>query len=949
MSRTPDFFEDLRRVGALKRDQLGGKPSDNALSKVPQLRLSRDTVGAWLRGERFPQRLEPLRAVLGEIRLEAARQGVLDSPADGFSDESVAELLAGDRWGRAWRAEQERRTRLNQEGVERQQARRALQDEEWRARQAALADHPRPVRSWTAKRLGVHPAIPGQPATPAGADFVLPTYVPRPHDDRLHARLAAAVAERASLLVVVRGESCTGKTRTATEALKAVPDDFQLLFPTDADSIVAMLAADVLGPRTVLWLNEAQHYLDGSAGEAVATALLRRLDTDGPFIALATLWPEHDKTLTISPTSSKDDPHRQARALLAQAHYVHLPTSFAEHLDAVRHAAAHDGSLAAALEAGGSDVTQVLAAGPDLVARYEHPDGPHSVYGKALVSAAMDAHRLGITRPLPLAFLHDAAPGYLTGNERAAADPDTWFTGALTHAQTLIKQTIRPLQDVPRSSGMGALPGVVSLADYLQQHGRRTRRLFCPPAAFWDAATHHLASSDDLTHLADAARSRYRLRHAAHLYRAAADAGHTDALMRLAYMREEAGDQEEAERLVRAAADAGNASAWVWLADMREEAGASGEAAHLYRAAADAGHTIALVERAYMREEAGDQEAAERLYHIVADAGDAYALLRLADMRKKGGDQEAAERMYRAAVDAGYTHVLIRLAGMREKAGDQEEAERLARQAVDAGHTDALTELAEKREEAGDQEGAERLYRAAIDAGDTYAWVRLAHMREEAGDQEAAERLYRAAVDAGNIYAMTELAEKREESGDQEEARRLYRAAADAGVTYAWRRLADMREAGDQEELERLARQAVDAGHTSVLTHLAGMLEKSGGQKEVERLYRIVVDAGHTDALMRLAYMREEAGDQEEAERLVRAAADAGNASAWARLAYMREEAGDQEGAERLYRAAADAGHASALTRLTRQKYWRYGLEADEAAAGPWLWPEPRTAASGSP
>ncbi|WP_328743781.1 hypothetical protein OHT57_00385 [Streptomyces sp. NBC_00285] len=85
------------------------------------------------------------------------------------------------------------------------------------------------------------------------------------------------MANEASLLVVVRGESCTGKTRTAVEALTAaVPDDFQLLFPTDADSLLAALAADVLSPRSVLWLNEAQDYLDGPVGEAAAAALLRR-------------------------------------------------------------------------------------------------------------------------------------------------------------------------------------------------------------------------------------------------------------------------------------------------------------------------------------------------------------------------------------------------------------------------------------------------------------------------------------------------------------------------------------------------------------------------------------------------------------------------------------------------------------------------------------------------
>jgi hypothetical protein len=151
---------------------------------------------------------------------------------------------------------------------------------------------------------------------------------------------------------------------------------------------------------------------------------------------------------------------------------------------------------------------------------------------------------------------------------------------------------------------MGALPGVVGLADYLQQHGRRTRRRLCPPATFWDAATDHLTSPDGLTHLADAARDRYRLRHAAHLYRAAADAGYTGALVRLAEMREEAGDQEGAERRYRAAVGAGITRALVRLAEMREEAGDQKQAERLARQAADAGDGFGpagLVMRKYWR------------------------------------------------------------------------------------------------------------------------------------------------------------------------------------------------------------------------------------------------------------------------------------------------------------------------------------------------------------
>jgi hypothetical protein len=295
---------------------------------------------------------------------------------------------------------------------------------------------------------------------------------------------------------------------------------------------------------------------------------------------------------------------------------------------------------------------------------------PHGIYGKALISAAMDAHRLGVTVPLPLGFLRDAAPGYLTDRERATADPDTWFTHALTHAQTLIKQTTRPLQNVPRPSGMGALPGVVRLADYLQQHGRRTRRGCCPPATFWDAAAEHLAAPIDLTRLADAAKQRHRYRHAAQLYGAAAS-GNTDALLALVRMREEAGDREEAERLYRAAADTGNTEATLNLARMRKEAGDREEAEQMYCGAADTGNRLALWHLAGMREEAGDREEAERLYRAAIDAGNPFALLGLTRMREEAGDREEAERLYRAAADARNTEALMQLARIRQGSANE--------------------------------------------------------------------------------------------------------------------------------------------------------------------------------------------------------------------------------------------------------------------------------------
>lgn len=65
----------------------------------------------------------------------------------------------------------------------------------------------------------------------------------------------------------MRGASCTGKTRTAFEAVRACLEDWQLVMPKNAEKLLALLDANSLNPRTVLWLDEAQNFLMGTDGE----------------------------------------------------------------------------------------------------------------------------------------------------------------------------------------------------------------------------------------------------------------------------------------------------------------------------------------------------------------------------------------------------------------------------------------------------------------------------------------------------------------------------------------------------------------------------------------------------------------------------------------------------------------------------------------------------------
>ena len=95
--------------------------------------------------------------------------------------------------------------------------------------------------------------------------------------------------------------------------------------------------------------------------------------------------------------------------------------------------------LAARLAAEG-EVTQFLAGAPELLARYRNAPPAAA----ALISAAMDARRLGTGAGLPQAFLEAAAPGYLTGDQWDALGED-WLEQALAYAAVPAKGARGPL------------------------------------------------------------------------------------------------------------------------------------------------------------------------------------------------------------------------------------------------------------------------------------------------------------------------------------------------------------------------------------------------------------------------------------------------------------------------------------------------------------------------
>ncbi|WAZ26594.1 tetratricopeptide repeat protein [Streptomyces cinnabarinus] len=784
----------------------------------------------------------------------------------------------------------------------------------------------KPIGRWEPHELEVHPAGSGHTLAGRGRVQTLPGYVPRRHDQALAGAVTAAAAGRSGIVVLV-GTSSTGKTRACWEAVQPLASQGWRLWhpfhPTRAEAALEELHQ--VRARTVVWLNEAQHYLgDPAVGERIAATVHQLLGDEerGPVLVLGTLWPEYAHQYGALPTPGGPDPHSRVRELLA-GRILTVPDTFDTTALAAAAALAEngDGLLADALTRARNHgrVAQDLAGAPELLRRYEQATPP----ARALLEAAMDARRLGVGLHLPHAFLTHAASGYLSEHdydqltdhwaEQAYAELDQPVHGKQA---PLRKATPRPRQHLPApttatsahiTAALSAGP-VFRLADYLEQHGRTARRHLCPPSSFWHAAHTHLTHPNDLRHLTQAAYRRYRLQWAHHLRHRAAEHGDTDALARLAVVREEAGDREGAEALARQATDHGDTDALRRLAMMRAQAGDWEGAEALAGQAAEHGDTGPLCHLAEMRESADDREAAETLYQQAADHGSISALWHLADMREKTDDREAAETLYRQAADRGSISALFSLALLREDDGDRAAAGSLYQQAADQGSISALFHVAVLREEAGDREGAEAAARRAASNGDTDALYQLAEMREEAGDRKGAEALAWQAVDHGSAVALFHLGEMRDEAGDSESANDLYRRAADHGSTSALFHMAVLREeTGDREGSEALAWQAAGNGTTTALYRLAEMREQAQDREGAEALYRQAAEHGDTDALYRLAEWRERAGDREGAATLARQAADNGGV---------------------LYRFSR---HGRLLKRL-----WPHGLDPDGTPTPPW-------------
>ena len=440
--------------------------------------------------------------------------------------------------------------------------------------------------------------------------------------------------------------------------------------------------------HTVVWLDDLQRYLDGEHG-LTGGVVRSLLNASHPVVIIGTLWPDRYTAYTTLPASGSADLHAREREVLDLAAVIRIdPTlSTAEH-DRARSASARDPRLQVALGAAGYGLTQTLAAAPQLVARWQDAQTA-SPYAWAVLTAALDAARLGARAPLSTGLLRATAVDYCTSQQQAEA-PGNWFEQALAYANEKLRGAAAALS--PRGVGMGQIAGYTA-ADYLIQHASRERCYAPVPASTWDAVLSHIDDPADATRLADSARRR--LRYAISLYRHAADDG----------------DRHAADRLVDLLAKRGDVDGL----GARAESGDRHAAGRLVDLLAEHGDVDGLRARA----DAGDRHAADRLVKRLAEHGDLDGATQVLRARADTGDRDAARRLSDLLAERGD------LDGLRARAdtGDEAAAGRLANLLAEHGDLDGL--------------------RARIEVGDEAAAGRLVDLLSVQGRTEEAERLRR--------------------------------------------------------------------------------------------------------------------------------------------------------------------------------------------------------------
>jgi tetratricopeptide (TPR) repeat protein len=679
-------------------------------------------------------------------------------------------------------------------------------------------------------------------------------YIHRDAEDMIRAHLH----ERRPVLLI--GPSMVGKTRMAvqfiTEELKSRP----LAVPDNPAAFAELDAKDVTLQNSVIWLDDIDRLI-GTGG--ITDGALRRLVEAGNTVVATIRARAYDQ---FRPSDQARPPQWDVLSIfervfisrdLSQAEQDRLAAAITDRVILKRIRAIGLGEYAG----GAGQVAEALklgAAGADSL-------------GYALLLAAADWRRCGMTRPVSSDILTLLAEPYLDQQDRERLNDHDTFNGALAWATRDINPRVSLLRSRRRDSYI--------LDDYaLDLISAQDRPI---PAGSWAVI---MAAADGhellkLGHTAD--RTYHKTETAIEAYRQAIDTSDPDvapyAAFSMAMLLKRQGNHQDAKAVYKRMCDASP------------------------RAALDLG--VLLAKQGVITEaKAAYQEAINSGHPDVAPA----ATLSLGTLLEDGRAIEEAKAAYRQALNSRHPDIApeaaVRLGTLLKEQGDTEEAKAAYQQAIDSNHPDvasqASLELGELLESQWMIEEAEAAYRHAINSTNhraaENAEIRLKHLLENQERIANTKAALQRAIDSGNDdKAAWEAANKLESLlyGDVDSVKAVLQKVIDSGypdaAPIAAFKLGYLLHGRDHEGAKAAYQHAIDSRHDSMsyqaAINLGSMLDFQEDIDGAKMAYRYVIDSGRADyawkAAVNLGEMLERRGDLDGAEVAYRQAINLGGES----------------------------------------------------------------------
>jgi len=530
-----------------------------------------------------------------------------------------------------------------------------------------------------------------------------PPYVRRDLDDKLEQLL------REEQFVLIVGDSKAGKTRMAVEAVRRLFPDRLMVYPHSAESLVAILNANIVLNDSIVWVDELQDYLEKNA-LARLLEVVTNADPSANTSIVGTIrenvYREH------TPHDSLESAHWRT---LQRACLVRLERMFSEAEQERAAEIYRDPQLLAALKSYG--LAEYLAAGPVLVDRLEGGMVTERL-GSMLVWLAIDWERTGIGKPMPLDALNRLIPPYA----------DTFGLGQPTK-QELHKALRWAQQPVyARSALLSNTGGGLTVYDYVHDHVLGSAANVVPDPT-WRAALGAATTSEDFSGIGIAAYMEQRADVALEaLAQAAALVGANTVdpggvVFNYATLLRSLNRDDLAEAAFRRAAGYGQVEAAFIAGNLVLGRDGRGEAEKYYRQAAQGGHGDAAYSLGLLLAEDSPDEATRWLI-AASDVGIAHAGYVVGRMLQERGRLDEAERHFRQSSDGQDIEGTFAL-GMLLQATEPDEALPLLRAAGEMGHGKAASAAARMLHDRGDFAEAARFVRMAESGSELSAALAL--------------------------------------------------------------------------------------------------------------------------------------------------------------------------------------------------------------------------------